>query len=63
MCDQSGNTCTQRKKLKCEVYSGSQDNPDVWSIWECIRIKNRSAKKEKDRQQVLHDQFDSDGIK
>ena len=40
MCDRFGNTCSQRKKLKCEVNLGSQNNPDVWSIQEHIRTKN-----------------------
>ena len=40
MCDQFGNTCSQRKKLKCEIDLGSQNNPDVWSTREHIRTKN-----------------------
>ena len=40
MCDRFGNTCIQRKKLKCEIDLGSQNNLDVWSISEHIRKKN-----------------------
>ena len=40
MCGQLGNACSQRKKLKCEIDLGSQNNPDVWSIQEHIRTKN-----------------------
>ena len=40
MCDWFGNTCGQRKKLKCEVDSRLQNNSNVWSIWEHIMTKN-----------------------
>ena len=40
MCDRFGNTCSQRKKLKCEIDSGSQNNLDEWLIWEHIKTKN-----------------------
>ena len=40
MCYQLRNICSQRKKMKCEVDLGSQNNLDVWSNSEHIMKKN-----------------------
>ena len=63
MCDRLGNTCSQRKKLKCETDLGSQKNPDVCLIWEHIKKKSTNKfwlKKVEDKIDKTESRFEVD---